>query len=48
MDICEHAYAIDYGAAAPKYIDVFFQNINWDAVNGRLKTAEKAGTLFRR
>jgi superoxide dismutase, Fe-Mn family len=48
MDMYEHAYAIDYGAAAPKYIDAFFQNVNWDAVNGRLETAEKAGALFRR
>jgi superoxide dismutase, Fe-Mn family len=48
MDMYEHAYAIDYGAAAPKYIDAFFQNINWDAVNGRLEGAEKAGASFRR
>ena len=48
MDMYEHAYAIDYGAAAPKYIDAFFQNINWDAVNGRLEAAEKAGASFRR
>src|SRR4051812_322323 len=48
MDMYEHAYAIDYGAAAAKYIDAFFQNINWDAVNARLETAEKAGALLRR
>jgi Fe-Mn family superoxide dismutase len=48
MDMYEHAYAIDYGAAAAKYIDAFFQNINWDAVNGRLEAAEKGGALFRR
>jgi Fe-Mn family superoxide dismutase len=48
MDMYEHAYAIDYGAAAPKYIDAFFQNINWDAVNARLEAAEKAGASFRR
>ena len=48
MDMYEHAYAIDYGAAAPKYIDAFFQNVNWDAVNGRLEAAEKAGASFRR
>jgi Fe-Mn family superoxide dismutase len=47
MDMYEHAYAIDYGAAAPRYIDAFFQNINWDAVNGRLESAEKAAALFR-
>lgn len=48
MDMYEHAYAIDYGAAAPKYIDAFFQNINWDVVNARLEAAEKAGPLVRR
>src|SRR5438034_22826 len=44
----EHAYAIDYGAAAPKYVDAFFQNLNWDTVNARLEAAEKAAALFRR
>jgi len=48
MDMYEHAYAIDYGAAAAKYVDAFFQNINWDSVNGRLEAAEKAGALLRR
>lgn len=35
MDMYEHSYAIDYGAAAAKYIDAFFQNINWDEVAAR-------------
>ena len=48
MDMYEHAYAIDYGAAAAKYIDSFFQNFNWDTVNGRLEAAEKASALLRR
>jgi Fe-Mn family superoxide dismutase len=48
MDMYEHAYAIDYGAAAAKYVDAFFQNVNWDAVNGRLEVAEKAAALLRR
>jgi superoxide dismutase, Fe-Mn family len=47
MDMYEHAYAIDYGAAAPKYIDAFFQNVNWDVVNRRLEAAERAGAAFR-
>jgi Fe-Mn family superoxide dismutase len=37
MDMYEHAYQMDYGAAAPKYIDAFFTNINWDAVVGSAK-----------
>jgi len=36
MDMYEHAYQMDYGAAAPKYIDAFFANIQWDAVAKRL------------
>jgi Fe-Mn family superoxide dismutase len=35
MDMYEHAYQMDYGANAKGYIDAFFQNINWDAVNRR-------------
>ncbi len=36
MDMYEHAYQMDYGAAAAKYIDAFFANIRWDAVAARL------------
>jgi superoxide dismutase, Fe-Mn family len=36
MDMYEHAYQMDYGAAAAKYIDAFFSNIQWDAVSRRL------------
>src|SRR5262249_329136 len=35
MDMYEHSYAIDYGAAAAKYIDAFFQNIQWETVAAR-------------
>lgn len=41
MDMYEHAYAMDYGANASAYIDVFFQNINWDEVNRRAEAAPK-------
>ena len=36
MDMYEHAFQMDYGAAAAKYIDAFFANINWDAVARRM------------
>jgi Fe-Mn family superoxide dismutase len=36
MDMYEHAYHMDYGAAAAKYIDAFFANIQWDAVSVRM------------
>jgi superoxide dismutase, Fe-Mn family len=37
LDMYEHSYAIDYGAAAAKYVDAFFENIQWDEVNRRLE-----------
>ncbi len=36
MDMYEHAYQMDYGAAAAKYIDAFFVNLQWDKVAERL------------
>jgi superoxide dismutase, Fe-Mn family len=48
MDMYEHAYALDFGAAAAKYIDAFFVNLQWDAVNRRLEQAEKLSQLLRR
>ena len=38
MDMYEHAYQMDYGAAAAKYIDAFFANIDWQAISKRLGT----------
>jgi len=35
LDMFEHAYALDYGAAHAKYIDAFFANLNWAAVEKR-------------
>ena len=39
MDMYEHAYQMDYGAAAVKYIEAFFANIHWDKVVARLEAA---------
>lgn len=47
MDMYEHAYQMDYGAAAAKYIDAFFQNVRWDEVNARLERAQKAAAILR-
>ena len=41
MDMYEHSYQMDYGAAAGKYIDAFFNNIQWDTVASRIETAQK-------
>jgi len=36
MDVFEHAYLPDYGLKRGEYIQAFFQNINWAAVEARL------------
>jgi superoxide dismutase, Fe-Mn family len=41
LDMYEHAYQMDYGAAAAKYIDAFMQNVNWEEVNRRVEKAMK-------
>jgi Fe-Mn family superoxide dismutase len=46
MDMYEHAYQMDYGAAAAKYVDAFFQNIRWDEVNRRLERAQRAAVVL--
>ena len=42
LDMYEHAYAIDYGADHAAYIDAFFKNVAWDAVEARYSRATKA------
>ncbi|MDQ7786677.1 MAG: Fe-Mn family superoxide dismutase [Thermodesulfovibrionales bacterium] len=37
MDVFEHAFMLDYGLKKADYITAFFKNINWNAVEGRLK-----------
>ena len=41
MDVWEHAFLLDYKPAErPKYIEAFFSNIAWSAVERRLKYAK--------
>jgi superoxide dismutase, Fe-Mn family len=47
MDMYEHAYAIDFGAAAARYIDSFFANVQWNAVNQRLEQADRVTRSLR-
>ena len=47
MDMYEHAYQMDFGAAAGKYIDAFFANIQWDMVNRRYERALEAWKAIR-
>lgn len=37
MDVFEHAFMIDYGLKRADYIEAFFRNIDWSAVEARLK-----------
>lgn len=37
MDVFEHAFITDYGLKKADYIEAFFKNLNWKAVESRLK-----------
>jgi Fe-Mn family superoxide dismutase len=47
LDMYEHAYQMDFGAAAGRYVDAFFTNVNWDAVNHRLERGLSAAKALR-
>src|SRR3989338_3266952 len=38
LDVWEHSYILDYGAAGKgRYIDAFFKNLNWSVIKSRFK-----------
>lgn len=37
LDVYEHAYWADFGTDRPGYIDAFFRNLDWSAVEGLVK-----------
>ena len=39
LDMYEHAYHMDFGAAAGAYVDVFMQHIDWAGVHARYQQA---------
>ncbi len=39
LDVYEHAYWIDYGRARGKYIEAFFNNLDWNVVAQNLERA---------
>lgn len=41
LDVYEHAYHMDYGAATKSYVDAFFANIQWREVERRLERAQR-------
>lgn len=46
MDVWEHAYMVDWGAGGrADYVEAFFKNVDWKAVEGRLAEAEKLPAL---
>jgi superoxide dismutase, Fe-Mn family len=44
LDMYEHAYHLDYGAAAAAYVDAFMANIDWAAVYSRYQAAVHAAS----
>lgn len=47
LDMYEHAYHVDFGAAAAKYIEAFWANIDWAMVDRRYDRALKAWKALR-
>lgn len=39
LDMYEHSYHLDFGAAAAGYVDAFMDNIDWSKVHKRYQTA---------
>jgi len=37
----EHAYAIDFGSAAARYVDAVMLNVKWEECNRRYEEAVK-------
>lgn len=37
LDMYEHAFHMDYGTAAAKYVDAFMANLDWEEVDRRFR-----------
>ena len=42
LDMYEHSYHMDFGAAAARYVDAFMENVQWEEVSRRVEWARKA------
>ena len=47
LDMYEHSYHLDFGAAVARYIDAFVANVRWDEVNRRFERGQRAATAIR-
>lgn len=47
MDMYEHSYHIDYGAAAARYVDAFVPNVKWEEVNRRFIIAQRMAAALK-
>lgn len=43
LDMYEHAFQMDYGAAAAKYVDAFMANLNWEEIDRRYRQVVRRG-----
>src|SRR5215470_11260784 len=43
LDMYEHAYHLDFGANAGRYVDAFMRNLRWSHVASRLHEAQRRG-----
>lgn len=46
LDCWEHAYALDFGLEKPRYLEAFFENLNWEALSRRAAAAQKTPELL--
>jgi Fe-Mn family superoxide dismutase len=46
LDMYEHSYHMDYGAAAAKYIDAFLANLHWEEIDRRTAVALRIAEML--
>ncbi len=47
LDLYEHAYHMDYGAATKAYVDAFFANVRWEELERRVERLHPIGSAPR-